>query len=203
MSNINKLVLKSLKDPTLKQAKGLGGSSSKKPELKESEYAIPMKEKNKEKLFNIKTGRMKKFKRTSWLITKIPPQDRSLKNIPKYSTGASKVRFQDWLQIDGKKRQSSHSTTSYGWSVNGKCYSWSHRAIHGFYIGELIKPGTIGNKFEYSDEVDKKYNQIADKDGFDVADKWRKETLGKFEPYKIKTNEEAEEHAIRFAKDVS
>jgi len=203
MSDINKLVSSTFKDPTLKQAKGLGGTSSKKPELKEGEFAVQMKEKKKELLHNLKTGRMKKFKRSQWLVTKIPPEERTLKNRPKYADGKPKVTFQQWLQIDGKKRQSSHSNTSFGWAANGKCYGWSHRAISSFYIGKLIKPDHIGNKFEYGKEVDKKYNKIMNKEGYEVADKWRKETLGNFTPYKIKTDQEAEEHAIRFAEDVS
>ena len=41
------------------------------------------------------------------------------------------------------------------------------------------------------------------KHGYDAADKWRKETIGKFKPYTIKTDEEAFQHADRFAADVS
>jgi len=166
-------------------------------------YRVVMKEKLKNKKLNPKTNRIKTFKTNKYLETNIKPEDRTLSNLPRYADRKPKVTFQQWLMIDGKKRNLSYDTTSYGWAANDKCYGFSHRAIHGFYVGEIVKPGTIGNKNEYGKEIDKKYNDMSTKDGYEVADKWRKELGKNFKPYTIKTREEAEQHAIRFAKDVS
>jgi len=171
---------------------------TKPKNLNPGEFAVPMKDKHKERRMNPRTGRFKKFKTTKWFTTTIPPEERTLKNLPRYADKKPKCRFQDWLMLS-KTSVSHHSV---GKSPNGNWYGWSHRAIGEFGIGKLIKPDTIGNKFEYSDEVEKEYAALAEKHGYEVADKWRKEK-GKFEPYTIKTDEEAMQHAIRFAKDVS
>lgn len=135
------------------------------------QYKVPMIEKNKEHRINPKTNRMKTFKTLNYLITDIPPEKRDFNNLPRYATKKPKVRFQDWLLIDAKKRQPSHTALSWGWSPNGKCYGWSHRAVYGFSIGQVVKRDTIGNE------------------------------SGK--EYTIKTKEEAEEAAKRFADGVS
>jgi hypothetical protein len=192
----------------LARKKNLIKKTSNKPvDLKDGEFTVPMKEKSKEARINPITGRQKKFKTKKWFITNIKPEDRTLNNLPRYakqgtgrfSRGAPKVRFQDWLMF----KDGSRSHHSVGHGCDGKWYGWSHRAIHGFGIGDVIKPGHIGNKFEYGKEVDKKYEDMAKKHGYDIADKWRKDTCGKFEPYKIKTDDEAFAHAERFAADVS
>ncbi len=152
--------------------------------LKEGEWAIPLKEKSKVKKINIKTGRLKNQKISKFEITKIPPEERTLKNLPKYADGKNKVRFQDWLCL----KKPSDTQHSVGKSPNGKYYGWSHRAIYGFKIGDIIKPGHIGNKYQY----EKTFNN---------DEEFKK--AGNFKPYTIKTDEEAKEHAIRFAKDVS
>lgn len=187
MSNINKLVQFI--------------TENAKPELKKDEYVVPLIAKKITKKINPKSNRMKKFKTTKWFVTKIAPKDRTLENCPRYADRKPKVTFQNWLEIDAEKRNASHNTTSYGWSANKKCYGWSHRAIHGFYKGELIKPGAIGNKYEYGKETNKKYNNIMNNQNTEAADKWR-ETLGNFKPYILKTDKEIEEHAIRFAKNI-
>jgi hypothetical protein len=115
-----------------------------KPDLAPGEYVVPKIDKSKEQKINPRTGRSKKFKTIAWLKTKIPPEERSFKNIPKFSTGKNRVRPQDWLEIDAQKRSPSHTATSWGWSSNGKCYGWSHRAIYGFAVGDEVKPGTCG-----------------------------------------------------------
>jgi len=115
-----------------------------KPDLVPGEYVVPRIDKSKDKKFNPRTGRVKTFKTTAWLKTKIPPEQRSMKNIPKYSDGKLRVRFQDWLEIKGEKRSEEHQVNTWGWAPNGKCYGWSHRAMHGFSIGEEIKPTTSG-----------------------------------------------------------
>ena len=144
-----------------------------KPDLKEGQYAVVKLKKLKNKKINPKTNRIKTFKTTDWIITNIALKDRTLKNRPRYADGKVKVKFQDWLEINAKKRQSSHAIPSYGWAANGKCYGWSHRAIYGFKKGDTIKPGQISYK-----NNNKK-------------------------PYTIKTDKEAEKHAIRFAESVS
>lgn len=112
----------------------------------EEEFNIPMKKRKKIQLVNLKTGRKKNFKRIKHLTTTIPPEKRTLKNMPRYANKESKVRFQDWLLL--KKSPNiycKYNNTSWGWSPNGKCYGWSHRAIHGFKKGDKIQPSTIGS----------------------------------------------------------
>ena len=153
--------------------------------LEEEGWRVPMKEKTKEKRLNPRTNRIKTFKNIRYLDTDVPPEQRTFKNIPKYSDGTPKVRFQDWLLIKGEKISPESQVNTYGKSeADGKWYGWSHRAVHGFGVGDLIKPGHIGNK--YRDER----HSIDDE----------KET---FKPYTIKSDKEAQEHAKRFAEEVS
>jgi hypothetical protein len=114
--------------------------------------------------------------------TKEPLSKRSLKNIPKYSNGSYKVRFQDWLHIKTEKN-------SFGKSeADGKWYGWSHRAIYGFGVGDEVKGDSLGKKIEY----DKLPNGDLDWDN------------GKYEPdFIIKTEDQARQVAITFAKNVS
>jgi hypothetical protein len=115
-----------------------------KPELSPGEYVVPKIEKHKERKLNPRTNRVKNFKTINWLKTNVPPEERSMKNVPKYSDGKLRVRMTDWLEIKGEKRTSTSQVNTWGWSPNGKCYGWSHRAMHGFSIGEEIKPTTSG-----------------------------------------------------------
>lgn len=131
--------------------------------------------------------------------THIPPEERTLKNLPRDSKGKPKVRFQDWLGLK-KTRPSSHSV---GQAYDGTWYGWSHRAIRGFKVGDVIKPDYIGNKYEYSEKARKEYRRLLKTKSIDKADKIIKEKYGRFEPYKIKSEKEAFEHAERFAKDVA
>jgi len=151
-------------------------------ELKEGEYKVPRKERKKFKGINPKTGRKKNIKKTVYLKTTVKPEDRTLKNLPKDSKNKSKVRFQDWLMF----KNTSRSKYSVGQAANGCWYGYSHRAIGEFCIGKEIKStNIIGNKYTY----DLKGNEKTDKT--------------EFKPYKIKTDDEAFEHAERFAKNVS
>jgi hypothetical protein len=109
------------------------------------QYKVPMIGKLKTHKLNPKTNRMKNFRTYKYLFTDIPPEKREFNNLPRYSTKKPKVRFQDWLEIDAKKRQPSHSALSWGWAPNGKCYGWSHRAVHGAKIGDVVKPGDIAS----------------------------------------------------------
>ncbi len=172
--------------------------------LTEKEYLISKIKKEKLKVLNPKTNRMKTKRITKYFPTKIEPKNRNFKNLPRYSNKKPKCRFQDWLLIKSLKRNSNHDTCSIGKSeADGKYYGWSHRAVYGFGIGDVIKPGNMGNKYQYSDKIQKKYNDMlntVDVD-YDKVDKWLNSIT--FEPYIIKTEQEAKEHAIRFAKSVS
>lgn len=134
---------------------------------------------------------MKTFKQFNE-ANEIPTNKRTFKNIPKYATGLPKVKFTDWLGLKGQGSK----------GHDGKYYGWSHRAVGSFAVGDTIKPGIIGNKYEYTDAANKEYWRIADNENLDAAEKYRK-SLGKFKPYKIETEQEAKEHALRFAKDVA
>ncbi len=114
-------------------------------ENSKGQYRVPMIEKLKTHKLNPRTNRMKNFKTNKYLFTDIPPAERTFKNLPRYANKKPKVRFQDWLEIDAQKRQPSHTVTSWGWAPNGSCYGWSHRAVHGFAIGDTVKPGDIAN----------------------------------------------------------
>jgi hypothetical protein len=86
--------------------------------------------------------------------TNIPPEKRSFKNLPKYSDGKSRVKFQEWLHIKGEggrnpsdcKKGQPPTPNSYGKSSNGKWYGWSHRAVYGFKAGDEIKGDNLGKK---------------------------------------------------------
>lgn len=108
--------------------------------------------------------------------TDIAPKDRTLKNLPRYSDGKSKVTFQQWLNLKKPQEYKDVNGFSYGaWGVNvdsGKAYGWSHRAVGEFFVGKKLTADTIGN------------------------------IRGK-ESWTIETMEQAVESAISFAKDVS
>ncbi len=166
-----------------------------KPELKDGEWAVRMAGKQKVKALNPKSNRIKTFKRDKWVKTDVAPEERSFKNLPRYADRKPRVRFQDWLDI----------STNGGKGSDGKYYGWSHRAVSGFGVGDTVKPGHIGNKYEYADGVQKKYGELYDadyKNGTKEADAYLK-TVADFKPYTIETDKEAEEHAIRFMNDVS
>lgn len=145
----------------------------KMPDLKEGEYAVKKRKPKKVRAFNPKTNRMKKFKRTSWIVTKIAPKDRTVRNVPKDSKGFPICTHQQWLMIKGERQTETSSIDSFGKSeANGKWYGWSHRAIASFGIGDVVKPTTSG---------------------FDRLK----------EPFIIKTEEKAREVAKIFARSVS
>ena len=68
------------------------------------QYKVPMIEKLKTHKLNPRTNRMKNFKTIKYLFTDIAPEERTFKNLPRYANKDPKVRFQDWLEIDAKKR---------------------------------------------------------------------------------------------------
>jgi hypothetical protein len=104
-----------------------------------------MLERLKTHKLNPKTNRMKNFRTRKYLFTDIPPEQRTFKNLPRYANKKPKVRFQDWLEIDAQKRQPDHTALSWGWDKANRCWGWSHRAVHGAKIGDIVKPGDIGN----------------------------------------------------------
>jgi len=88
----------------------------------------------------MKSKTKRKFK------TSVKPEDRSFKNLPRYSNKKAKVRFQDWLGIVGEGggvRGGIPRPNYHGKSTNGKHYGWSHRAVYGFEAGQTIKEGDI------------------------------------------------------------
>lgn len=102
----------------------------------------------------------------SSIKTEIPPEKRELSNLPRDSKGKARVRFQDWLLLKT-------IGNSLGQGANSKWYGWSHRAIHGFFVGEKVKKGTIGHNTSRGEE------------------------------YIIKDDKDAKDHAKRFAREVS
>lgn len=165
------------------------------PDCKEGEYPVRHFKRKKVRDLNPKTNRMKNFKRQTWFKTNIPPEERTVKNIPRYNKGEGdlKCSYNEWL---GLKGNGSDGTKGY----DGKYYGWSHRAIWGFGVGDIIKPDTIGNKYQYSEENQRKYMEIMEKEGIDAADKFHKSII--FEPYTIETEDDARNHVIRFTKGV-
>ena len=107
--------------------------------LKDEFYSVPTK----------KGGRT--FK------TSISPDLRSLKNLPRNKDNSPRCRFQDWLGIRGEKRSPESSVQSFGKSTNGKWYGWSHRAIHGYKVGDTVKASAdivnkTGKEFTVKDD---------------------------------------------------
>jgi len=182
MSNINELIktaFQTFKVPRLMEQliDPIAILELARPDLKDNEFAVKSIDKHREKKLNPKSNRIKTFKTSKWVITYISPEHRTLKNLPRDSSKKPKVRFQDWLEFTNTSR----SNYSVGLGCDGKWYGYSHRAIHGYKIGDSVKPGDMGNKY----------------------DDPKKSTEKKFEPYIIKTDDEAFEHAERFAKSVS
>ena len=159
-------------------------------EVVDNMYQVPLINKEKFKKLNPNTNRMKTSRKTKFHTTDIKPEDRTFKNIPKYSTGKNKVRFQDWLLIKGEKAKPGHSVNSIGYSESLKGFvGWSRRAVSCFKPGDEVKGNDhLGKKVEYpklpSGELD-----------FDN---------GKYEAdFTIKDMDHAKEVAITFADNVS
>jgi hypothetical protein len=90
--------------------------------------------------------------------TDIPPEKRSLKNLPRYSTGKAKINFRDWLEMK------SGYGSGLGKGCDGKWYGWSHRAVYGFGIGDKIKKGDIAyNGKEYTIETEEQAKHAAER----------------------------------------
>lgn len=143
-------------------------------EYADNTYTVNMRKPKKVKDLNPKTNRMKTFKRVRKMITSVPPEKRSTRNMPTYADGRAKVTHQEWLGIKTEgpaKARSGNTVSSFGKAANGKWYGWSHRAMGSFKVGDTVKSTTCGN-------VDQ-------------------------EEYTIKTDDQARQAAIDFAEDVS
>lgn len=100
----------------------------------------------KVKDLNPNTLRMKSYKRVDYIKTTVPIEKRTLKNLPRYADKKPKVHFKDWMGIEGKSIGKDSTIHSYGKAKSdNKWYGWSHRAIAGFGIGDVVKPDTIDN----------------------------------------------------------
>ncbi len=90
----------------------------------------------------------------SKFITKIKPEERGFKNLPRDGKGKAKCKFQDWLELKG------NSTGAKG--ADGKWYGWSHRAVAGFGIGDSVKKGDVAYQGkEYTIETDDQAKEVA------------------------------------------
>jgi len=75
----------------------------------------------------------------------IPKENRTTKNIPRYSTGKPKISYQEWLGIKGNGGQ----------GYDGKFYGWSHRAIYGFGVGDTISGDSMAHvDYKWKDSDD-------------------------------------------------
>lgn len=111
----------------------------------------------KVKDLNPNTLRTKTYKRTGYVKTDVPLEKRTLDNLPRYSDKKPKVHFKDWLGIKGIALGKDSTIHSYGKAESdGKWYGWSHRAIYGFGVGDIVKSDTIGNETgkEYTIKTD-------------------------------------------------
>jgi len=122
----------------------------------------------KVKDLNPNTLRTKTYKRVGYIKTEVPMERRTLNNMPRYSDKKAKVHFRDWM---GMKMCSDTKHSVAKADADGKYYGWSHRAVYGFGIGDVVKADTCGN------ETGKEYT--------------------------IKTDDQAKQAAIAFAKDVA
>lgn len=123
---------------------------------------------DKVKDINPNTLRTKTYKRIAYIKTEVPMERRTFKNLPRYSDKKPKVHFKEWM---GMKNCSDTKHSVAKAEADGKYYGWSHRAIAGFKVGDVIKPEYSGNN------------------------------TGK--EYTIKTDDQAKDAAIAFAKEVS
>jgi len=98
--------------------------------------------------------------------TNIPPEKRSLNNLPRDSKGKAKCKFTAWLGLKGNGSKGS----------DGKYYGWSHRAITGIGVGDTIGPDHIAHKnADKENKKDRKpYKIKSDKDAQEHAKRFMK-----------------------------
>lgn len=166
-------------------------------------FVVKFKKPEKYKKINPKSNRMKTFKRVRYLSTEVPPEKRTLKNMPKYANGNSKVNFTEWLGIKNPK-------DGYGKAANGKWYGWSHRAVYGFKPGDKVKDDNLGKKVDYPkvtqadvDAIQKQADDSGEVMVIPVAGEIDFDN-GKYEDdFTIKDEKHAEEVARTFHQNVS
>jgi len=76
-----------------------------KPTLGEGEWAVAKRVKIKHRKRNPRTGRMKKFKQLQWIKTKISPEQRTFRNMPRYADKKVHGSFLRLVGIDEGWRQ--------------------------------------------------------------------------------------------------
>jgi len=99
----------------------------------------------------------------------MPPEKRTMKNCPKYSTGKLKMPLQQWLNVKSNGGQGS----------DGKFYGWSHRAFYGFGAGDKVSGDSMAHvdyKWEDSDNgiKHKSYTIKTDKEAKEHAIRFMK-----------------------------
>lgn len=162
------------------------------PETKEGEYVVVLDKKRKHRKLNPKTNRMKNFKQSQFMITKIAPLDRTFENKP------DGVSFRKWLNIVG---------TSVGKGSDGKWYGWSHRACYGFKKGDKIKGDSLAKKItnhNYTkDEIEDYNKKNPDSKLYPTVNTINYDNDTYEDDFIIKDENHAKECAIQFAKNVS
>jgi hypothetical protein len=106
---------------------------------------------------------VRRIKGNGYIKTDVPMEKRTLGNLPRYANKKARVHFRDWMGIKGEKTNPSNSVTSFGKAeADGKWYGWSHRAIAGFGVGDVVKADTCGNtKGEYTIKTDDQAKETA------------------------------------------
>jgi len=131
----------------------------------DTNFTVPMANREKYRKLNPKTNRMKNRKRLRYYNTDIPPEERSFENLPRYADKKPICRFQDWLCIK-QDEEFSRSGATGGKASDGKWYGWSHRAVYGFESGMEVKKGhiAIDSKrtlpYKIKDDSDAKWHAI-------------------------------------------
>jgi hypothetical protein len=125
----------------------------------EKTFMVKKLKPHKVKDLNPETLRMKTYKRADYHKTEIPMEKRTLNNLPRYANKKPIVHFRDWMgmKMDHKAGCSVGKAES-----DGKWYGYSHRAIAGFGVGDVVKADTCGNtKGEYTIKTDDQARQTA------------------------------------------
>ena len=94
--------------------------------------------------------------------TEIPNEKRTIKNIPRYSTGKFRIPFKEWLGLKGNPSK----------GYDGKYYGWSHRAIYGFGAGDNVAGDSMAHKdYNWDDDNDnRKHKSYVIKDDADAKE---------------------------------
>lgn len=105
-----------------------------------------------------------------YLETTIPPEKRTLENIPKYTNESNKVDYESWLGLSKEPELwPKLRNVNWGWSKNGCCYGYSKRSIEEFYTGKKVRRDSIGN------DRNKEFIIESDEEAEEMAKKFSKE----------------------------